>query len=183
MIARFSLGARRARAVLRGALVGGALGLGLGLALVPATAQAQYAIDLPLGSTLPDLKVETLDGKPASVATYLGKGPLLIEVWATWCENCKALEPTMRAAMTKYGSQVKFVTIAVSVNQSLERVKAWQAQNKLAGEMLFDRKGAVSGAFDAPATSYVVVVDKTGKVVYTGLGGTQNIEAAIRKAL
>ena len=42
---------------------------------------------------------------------------------------------------------------------------------------------AVERAFDAPATSYVVVLDKTGKVVYTGLGGKQNLDAAIQKAL
>ena len=40
-----------------------------------------------------------------------------------------------------------------------------------------------AGAFDAPATSYVVVLDKTGRVVYTGLGGKQNLEAALKKAL
>jgi TATA-box binding protein (TBP) (component of TFIID and TFIIIB) len=40
----------------------------------------------------------------------------------------------------------------------------------------------VSGAYDVPATSYVVVVDKTGKIVYTGVGGTQNLEAAIKRA-
>jgi hypothetical protein len=34
-----------------------------------------------------------------------------------------------------------------------------------------------------PATSYVVVVNKAGKIVYTGVGGTQNLDAAIRKAL
>ena len=43
--------------------------------------------------------------------------------------------------------------------------------------------GQLYGAFDAPATSYVVVLDKTGKVVYTGLGGKQDLEGAIRKAL
>jgi len=48
---------------------------------------------------------------------------------------------------------------------------------------LYDRKGAVSGAYDAPATSYVVVLDKAGKVIYTGVGGTQNIDAAVKKAL
>lgn len=155
------------------------------LALAVAAPAAVHAQDLgiAIGEQAPGGPLETLAGAPVDLKTYLGKGPIVLEFWATWCGNCKALEPTMRAAMTKYGSQVRFVTIAVSVNQSLERVKAWQAQNKLAGEMLFDRKGAVSGAYDAPATSYVVVVDKTGKVVYTGLGGTQNIEAAIRKAL
>jgi hypothetical protein len=29
----------------------------------------------------------------------------------------------------------------------------------------------------------VVVLDKTGKVVYTGLGGKQDLDAAVRKAL
>ena len=48
---------------------------------------------------------------------------------------------------------------------------------------LFDRKGNASGAYDAPATSYVVVLDKSGRVVYTGLGGQQDLEPAIRKAL
>jgi len=37
--------------------------------------------------------------------------------------------------------------------------------------------------YDVPATSYVVVVNKAGKVVYTGLGGKQDLEAAIKKAL
>jgi hypothetical protein len=34
-----------------------------------------------------------------------------------------------------------------------------------------------------PATSFVVVIDKTGKVVYTGLGGTQDLDAQIKKVL
>ncbi len=38
-------------------------------------------------------------------------------------------------------------------------------------------------AYDVPATSFVVVINKGGKVVYTGLGGQQNLDAAIRKAL
>ena len=50
-------------------------------------------------------------------------------------------------------------------------------------ELLYDRKGDASEAYDAPATSYVVVLDRTGKVVYTGAGGDQDLEAAIRKAL
>jgi hypothetical protein len=89
----------------------------------------------------------------------------------------------MRAAMTKHAPQVQFVTVAVSVNQSRERVAAWQKINKIPGTLLYDRKGTVSGAYDVPATSYVVVVDKTGKVVYTGTGGTQNLDAAVKKAM
>jgi hypothetical protein len=40
----------------------------------------------------------------------------------------------------------------------------------------------LSGAYEVPATSYVVVIGKNGNVVYTGLGGKQDLAAAIRKA-
>jgi len=47
---------------------------------------------------------------------------------------------------------------------------------------VFDRDGKATAAFGVPHTSYVVVIDRNRKVVYTGVGGTQNIDAAIRKA-
>jgi peroxiredoxin len=154
-------------------------------ALLAFTAAPVLAQDLGIavGEQAPGGPLETLTGQTVELSSLFGKQPVVMEFWATWCPNCKQLEPALRAAMTKYGTQVRFVTVAVSVNQSLERVKAWQAANKLPGDLLYDRKGTVSGAYDVPATSYVVVVDRAGKVVYTGVGGTQNIEAAIRKAL
>jgi thiol-disulfide isomerase/thioredoxin len=144
---------------------------------------AAQDVGIAIGAKAPGGPLETLDGRNVDLATYLGKKPVVLEFWATWCENCKHLEPAMRSAMTKYGATVQFITVAVSINQSAARVNAWQKINKLPGTMLYDRKGIVSGAYDAPATSYVVVVDKTGKVVYTGSGGTQNMDAAVKKAL
>ncbi|HYW30932.1 MAG TPA: TlpA disulfide reductase family protein [Gemmatimonas sp.] len=144
---------------------------------------AAQDVGIALGEKAPGGPLQTLDGKDVDLSQYLGKGPVVLEFWATWCGNCKQLEPAMRAAMKKYAKQAAFVTVAVSVNQSRERVGAWQKINKIPGTLLYDRKGEVSGAYDVPATSYVVVVDKTGKVVYTGTGGTQNLDAAIKKAL
>ena len=151
--------------------------------LVHSGVVAAQDVGIALGEQAPGGPLETLDGKAVDLSSYLRKGPVVIEFWATWCGNCKQLEPAMRTAVTKYTGKASFITIAVSINQSVERVKAWQAVNKMPGELLYDRKGIVAGAFDAPATSYVVVLDKTGKVVYTGVGGTQDIDAAIKKAL
>ncbi len=135
------------------------------------------------GARGPAAAVETLDGKPASLGSYVGTGPVLIEFWATWCGNCKELEPAMAAAQKKYAGKVRFVTVAVGVNQSPERVRRHAAAHAVPGTLYYDKTGAASDAYDVPATSYVVVLDRTGKVVYTGVGGTQNIDAAVRKAL
>lgn len=159
----------------------GVLAAGL-IAFAPGLARAQD-IGLEIGSTAPPAKVYTLDGKEADLAQYIGKTAVVMEFWATWCPNCKELEPTLVAALKKYGDQVKFVGIAVSVNETPARVKAFVEKHSLPGDHYFDTKGNASGAYDAPATSYVVVINKAGKVVYTGLGGKQDIDAAIKKAL
>lgn len=48
-------------------------------------------------------------------------------------------------------------------------------------EFVFDRDSKAVAAYKAPHTSYVVV-DKAGRVVYTGVGGDQDIGAAAAKA-
>jgi thiol-disulfide isomerase/thioredoxin len=159
------------------------LTLALALLAAPLTASAQHAIDLPVGATAPDMKLETLDGKPANLSPWLGKKPMLIEVWATWCENCEALAPRMLAAKKKYGDRMQFLGIAVSFNQSPARVKAHMEKHGFDLLTLYDRKGEADVAYGVKATSTVIVIDKAGKIVYAGAGGDQDIEAAVRKGL
>lgn len=138
---------------------------------------------IPVGSKAPLATIQTLDGKPADLAQFIGKGPVLIEFWATWCPNCKELEPALLAAQKKYAGKVQFIGIAVSVNESPELVQRYVQRHGVAGTQLYDKKGDAVDAYDVPATSFVVVIDKSGKVVYTGLGGKQDLDAAIKKAL
>jgi thiol-disulfide isomerase/thioredoxin len=150
-------------------------------ALLGTTALRAQESGIAVGSAAPVAKLETLDGKPADLGEFIGKTPVLIEFWATWCENCKALEPALLAAQKKYAGRVQFVGVAVSANQSPELVRRYIERHGLAGTQLYDRKGASIDAYDVPATSFVVVISKAGKVVYTGLGGDQNLESAIKK--
>jgi thiol-disulfide isomerase/thioredoxin len=140
-------------------------------------------LGLPLGSKPRATTVHTLDGKPVDLAKYIGKTPVLIEFWATWCGNCRELMPTLTAAEKKFGDRVKFVVLAVAINQSPERVRKYMAAHPQKHETLFDTDGKAAAEFDAPATSYVVILDRAGRVVYTGLGGKQDLEKALTKAL
>lgn len=153
-----------------------------GIALAPGVLAAQES-GIAVGSQAPAAMVESLEGQPVDLGQYIGKGPVLLQFWATWCENCRALEPRIQAALQKYGEKVKIVAVAVSVNQSVARIKAFKERHKMTQEIVYDRKGYATDAYEVPATSYVVVIDAKGKVVYTGLGSDQDIDAAIRKAL
>lgn len=148
-------------------------------------ASSAFAQDLGIrvGEKAPTAMLESLEGKPVDLATYVGKKPVLMQFWATWCGNCKALEPAMKAAQAKYRDRVHFLGVAVSFNQSPRRVKLYAEKHGMTHPILYDRTGDVSEAYDVPATSYIVVIDSKGTVVYTGVGDKQDIDKAIRKAL
>lgn len=159
----------------------GALG-----ALVMLTAVVLEAQDtgLPLGTAGPAAVVETLTGEAANLSSVIGGGkPTLIEFWATWCSNCRELEPALVAAQRSYGDRVRFVGVAVSVNQSTERVRRYLAEHLQGFTHFYDKRGQAVSNFDVPATSYVVILDKDGKVVYGGVGGDQDIARALAAAV
>ena len=145
--------------------------------------RAQNDIGIAVGATAPAAAVHTLDGQTVNLSQYLGKGPVLLEFWATWCSNCKELEPKLLRLVKQYSPRMTFIDVAVSVNQSPERVKRYVEKYHYTHHMVYDTDGNAVTAYDVPATSYVVIIDKAGKVVYTGLGGDQDLEAAIKKAI
>ncbi len=139
---------------------------------------------LPIGTQAPAAVVETLTGAPANLSSVVGGGmPTVIEFWATWCSNCRELEPTIQAAQQRYGTRVRFVAVAVSVNQSDERVRRYVATHLTGFTHFYDRRGQAVTNYDVPATSYVVILDKDGKVVYGAVGGDQKLDAAIAAVL
>lgn len=152
------------------------------VALVARPLAAQES-GIAVGAMAPDAAVTTLDGKPVRLSQYIGKTPVVLEFWATWCSNCKALEPALQRAAGALGPQVTFLAVAVSANQTPARVQRYLQQHKLPVTMLYDATGAATDAYEVPTTSYVVIIDKTGKVVYTGSGGGQDLLAAARRTL
>ena len=135
---------------------------------------------IPVGSKAPAVKVNDLDGKPVELAQYIGKQPVLLEFWATWCELCEELLPRVRAAHAAYGTKVEFIGVNVTVNQTPERVRRYVDTHQPGFRTLYDDQGTSIRAYKVPTTSYVVVVDRTGKVAYTGTGGTQDLDKVLR---
>jgi peroxiredoxin len=78
---------------------------------------------------------------------------------------------------------VTFVSVGVKDNQTPDKQKAYAEAHHLGGEFVFDRDGKAVAAYQAPHTSYLVVIDADGKVVYTGVGVKQNVDDAVAKAL
>ena len=154
--------------------------VGIVLAAGVASLRAQD-VGLAVGTRAPVVAVEDLDGKSVDLGQYIGHQPVVLEFWATWCPLCKALEPSLKAAHARYGRTVRFVAIGVGVNQSPVSIKRHLAEHPLPFPVLYDATGAAVRAYDAPTTSYIVVVNKAGTVAYTGAGAEQDIAAVLQR--
>jgi len=146
-------------------------------------ASAASAQGVAVGQHAPGAAVTTLDGKTTDVRKFLGHTPTVIEFWAKWCGNCRELAPALNAAAEKYQGRVTFVTVAVDVDETPDDVQQFVREHGIAGIVLFDGAGAAVDAYNVPGTSYLVAIDRRGTVVYTGAGPTQDVDAAVRKAL
>jgi thiol-disulfide isomerase/thioredoxin len=157
------------------------LSIALAFAVLSGTALRAQDTGIKVGSDAPAAAVEMLDGRKVDLATMYGEKPVVLEFWATWCPLCRKLEPSLQAARDKHGAMINFVSVGVPSNQSPEKQKEYAEKQKLSGAFVFDRDGAAMRAFSVPHTSYIVVIDKHKKVVYTGVGAEQDIEAALAK--
>lgn len=160
------------------AVRGTAMAVSLALA-VGVSGQEQMGI--PHGTVPVAVAVEDLDGNVVDLARWIGRGPVVFEFWATWCPNCAALEPRMLGWQRAFGDRVAFVAIAVGVNQHPRSIARHLEQHPVPWPTLWDGRGRAVRAFTALTTSYVVILDRDGKVVYTGSGAEQDLGPVLQR--
>jgi thiol-disulfide isomerase/thioredoxin len=136
-----------------------------------------------IGDPAPAVSITDLDGKPFDLGAVIGKRPVLLEFWATWCEPCNALMPSVDAAHARYGQQVDFVGINVSIGETPEGVRAWVAAHQPALQVLYDSAGIGSRSYDIQATSTIIIIGADGRVAYTGVGASQDISGVLGRLL
>ena len=152
----------------------------------PLAAVAQEPEDglgLPAGTPAPDAQVEDMEGNEVSLLEVIGGRPALIEFWASWCEQCEALQPEIDRVQERFGEEVAVVAVAVAVSQSRRRVRRHVERHAPGYDYVYDANGEAVRAYKALTTSIVVLVDGEGRVVSTGVGPEQELVKALEALL
>ena len=152
------------------------------LSALSAPLPAQLEAGIAVGASAPAVVINDLEGRPVDLGSVLGKKPVLLEFWATWCPLCKALLPQLEQIHRTYGDRIALFGVNVTVNESKARIRRYLDEHRPPFQVLYDDKGVGVRAYDVPATSFIVIVDSAGKVVYTGSGEKQDLMAAVGRA-
>ena len=110
--------------------------------------------------TLPDL-----DGRPVALNQFLGKKPVLLVFWATWCPECKAAIPEINAMATG-PLAAKLQVLGLDFRESREKVANAVKARGIRYPVLLDEKGQVARAYGVVGIPTYVLIGRDGKVIY-----------------
>jgi peroxiredoxin len=91
------------------------------------------------GSTAPDFTLSTLDGDSVTLSQHQGS-PVLLEVGATWCPDCKAAAPELQELHENYPD---LIILAVNSNEDAATVKDFADEHGLTYPIALDEDGEV----------------------------------------
>jgi thiol-disulfide isomerase/thioredoxin len=119
-------------------------GLLLGLAVaapltVPAPAHAESNSEATDRVALDGLRLPDLEGRSVALASYLGKGPVVLDFWATWCKPCLAALPELQQLYTDLAPRgLQLVGINEDGQRNAAKVKPFAKTQGMTFPVLLD---------------------------------------------
>ena len=117
---------------------------------------------LLIGSQLPAIKLENIEGQEVSTQSLLNK-PLIINVWYSTCEPCRRELPALANADTQYRDQVRFV--GVNIKDSATVAKEFASQYGVKFELLLDKNGLFISQLGIATAPVTLAIDSQGLIV------------------
>ena len=137
-------------------------------------ASGSHVQQVAIGARAPSFSARTVDGKGTvrSLADYRGS-VMILNVWATWCEPCKAEMPTLEHLYQMFGSHgLKIVAVSIDETASDDSVATYARNMGLTFDILHDPQYRIESAYQVVGYPSSYVIDRDGVIRKIWLGAT-----------
>lgn len=115
-----------------------------------------------------DFTLTDAGGKTVSLRQFIGRNPVLLIFWATWCPHCKESIPEINRMHREPAGNGNVRILALDFMESPAKVNSFLSAKKVAFPVLLDRKGTVARMYRVVGIPTYILIDRKGKVVYRG---------------
>lgn len=126
------------------------------------------------GEMVPDVELATLPpyreawGDPLRLHDHVGDGPLVVNVWASWCPPCRREAPLLEAAWREHGERVQF--LGVNLRDQESAAVAFIEEFGLTFPSGADPRGEVANQLGVVGVPTTFFIDETGRIRTTKVG-------------
>lgn len=120
--------------------------------------------------------INLTSGETTSLKENLGKQPVYLKFWATWCKPCRKEMPHFEEIQQAYGDDIKVIAINLGINDDLAAVNETIKEFGLTMPMAIDESGDLAQNFRFIGTPYHLVFDKQMNLVHRGHEANESLD-------
>lgn len=114
-----------------------------------------------------DIPVISLEGRPASLSTVLGKRPALVSFWAPWCEPCVRELPDLER-LSRTLSPCGVSVLGVAVGEGPDAIGTFCRARGVTYPQVTDEGYHLADALGQRRIPATILLDGQGRVVFSG---------------
>ena len=127
-----------------------------------------------------NLVLKDQQGELFELKNIVGKKPVYLKFWATWCKPCMQQMPHFQHAYEQYGDTIDTIAINIDLNDDPGAVAAVKKRFNLTMPIMTDDTGKVAQHYQFIGTPFHVLLDKTGKVIFQGHEADKALDNTLR---
>ena len=137
-----------------------------------------FAISAVSAQQLPDVKVETAQGKIVSVRDLVQGKPMIIAYWSIACKPCIQELNAINDSLAEWREEADLTVVAVSVDDARLKASAKAIASSRGWEFVcvYDENQELKRAMNVSLTPQSFVVDAEGNIIYSHSGYTPGSE-------
>lgn len=121
------------------------------------------------GNTAPRFVAATLGDPPRerTLDDYAGH-PVLVNVWATWCDPCRDEMPSLERLYRDYqGRGLRIAAVSIDDPGNEQLVRDFTSENRLTFDILHDPKAAIMRLYQVRGVPETFLISRRGEIVAT----------------
>lgn len=143
-----------------------------------------FFVSTTFSAEVKDFSLRDLDGELLKFSDYLGKGPVVLDFWATWCKPCIKVLPKIQEMYEEFGDEG---LVVLGINQdgprSLSKVGPFSNSLGLTFPVLLDEDQDVVRKYQVSGFPTTILLDKDGHVVETLRGYRPGDEEKLKEKI
>ncbi len=131
--------------------------------------------------TAPDFVLQDLEGRQVSLKSLLGKGPIILDFWATHCKPCVKELKHIQAIYDEYKDKgLQVMAISQDSPRSVSKVKSFVSGRRFTFTVLLDTNTEVFRKFRLYGLPHTFILNDKGEIVLRRFGYKPGDEKDVR---